>query len=102
MNPHGNRYRRPTSEEHQAMGKELHAVRGRLFGVGHRVLAAYPKQSRVALAYLKATNALDCLRYELDNAACSEHPAEFSTKWYYPGPDATGQLADGGRFGTGS
>lgn len=88
-----NAKQRPTSEDHQSMGAELHAIRGRLMAVGSLVLHAYPKQSRTLRAYLDATGALDHLRSELDNAAYLEHPADFSPKWYYPGPDKTGQTA---------
>jgi hypothetical protein len=86
-----NEKRRPNSEEHRAMGVELHAIRGRLLAVGRRVTGAYPKQSRASLAYIKATEALDRLRSELDNAACLEHPADFLPTWYYPGLEATEQ-----------
>jgi hypothetical protein len=88
---------RLTSEEHQTIGAELHAIRGRLFAVGHCVLEAYPKQSRAVMAYLKAADALDRLRSELDGTAYMEHPTDFSTKWYYSGPadnTTSGQAID--------
>ncbi len=87
-------YQKLTIDQHRAMGGELHAIRGRIMAVGDQVLSAYPKGGRPARAYINALQQVDRLRHELDEAACRDHGEGVLTKWYYPGPDRSGQFVE--------
>lgn len=44
---------------------------------------SYPRSDAFVRAVDKALKAVDAAKCDGDNAACRDHPEQFSTRWYY-------------------
>ena len=76
---------RLTLEEHKELGADLHEIRNKIGEYISKISTVYSKSSKQCKLTLKAQEAIDKLRWEMEGSLFIEKPKEFSTRIYFPG-----------------